>query len=213
MKILVTGFDPFGDESINPSIEAVKRLPKEIAGNQIIPLEIPTIAYKSLQLIEEAILKYDPEVILSIGQAGGRAGLSVERVGINCDDYRILDNAGNQPIDDPIFSDGPAAYFSDLPIKAMVEKMKEKEIPAFVSNSAGTFVCNHVLYGVCHLIKTKYPGKRSGFIHIPFLPEQVLDKPTVASMSLEKILEGLIVSLEVISSTTKDIKVIGGEIH
>lgn len=176
MKILVTGFDPFGGEKINPAIESVKKLPDEIAGAKIIKLEIPTVCHQSLKVIDEAIAKYDPDVILSIGQAGGRSEISVERIGINIDDCRIPDNAGNQIIDEPVFKDGPAAYFVNLPIKAMVAKIKEHQIPAAVSNTAGTFVCNHVTYGVRHLIETKYQGKRSGFIHIPFLPQQVVDK-------------------------------------
>ncbi len=213
MKILVTGFDPFGGEKINPAIESVKKLPSSIAGWDIIPLEIPTICHQSLQVIEKAIQQHQPDVILSIGQAGGRVDLSVERVGINCDDCRIPDNAGQQIIDEPVYADGPAAYFSTLPIKAMVENIKSKGIPASVSNTAGTFVCNHVLYGVSHLIATKYPGKRSGFIHIPFLPEQVLDKKNMASMSLSMIVEGLVIAIETIATTDQDIKVVGGETH
>ena len=120
MKILVTGFDPFGGEKINPAIESVKKLPDEIAGAKIIKLEIPTVCHQSLKVIDEAIAKYDPDVILSIGQAGGRSEISVERIGINIDDCRIPDNAGNQIIDEPVFKDGPAAYFVNLPIKAMV---------------------------------------------------------------------------------------------
>lgn len=172
MKILVTGFDPFGGEAVNPALETVKRLPEKIGEAEIIKLEIPTVRQKSLQAIGRAIEKYDPDVILSVGQAGGRADITVERVGINVDDYRIADNEGNQIIDEPVVPGGPAAYFVTVPIKAMVAKIQEKGIPASVSNTAGTFVCNHVTYGVCHLLATKYPEKRSGFVHIPYLPEQ-----------------------------------------
>ena len=152
MKILVTGFDPFGGESINPAIESVKRLPDSIGENRIIKLEIPTVAKKSISKIEEAIIEHDPDIILSVGQAGGRSDITVERVGINIDDFRIKDNEGNQFIDEPVFKDGESAYFSYLPIKAMVENIISKGIPASVSNTAGTFVCNHVLYGVRYLI-------------------------------------------------------------
>lgn len=176
MKILVTGFDPFGGESINPAIESVKRLPEVIGGAQIVKLEIPTVVHKSLAVIREAILKEDPDMILSIGQAGGRAEITVERVGINVDDCRISDNEGNQPVDELIYADGPDAYFVTLPIKAMVKAMQEAGIPASVSNSAGTFVCNHVTYGVRYLIEKEFPGKRSGFIHIPYLPSQAASK-------------------------------------
>ena len=163
MKILVTGFDPFGGEKINPAIESVKRLPDIIAGAEIIKLEIPTVAKKSLQKIDETIEKYNPDVILSIGQAGGRFDITVERVGINIDDFRIADNEGNQIIDEPVFPDGDSAYFSNLPVKSMVENIRKQNIPASVSYTAGTFVCNHVLYGVRYLTEKKYKGKKSGF--------------------------------------------------
>ena len=213
MKILVTGFDPFGGDKINPAIESVKLLPDEIAGAQIIKLEIPTIWHQSLKVIDEAIAKYDPDVVLSIGQAGGRTAITVERIGINIDDCRIPDNAGQQIIDEPVFEDGPTAYFSNLPIKAMVARICEKNIPAAVSNTAGTFVCNHVLYGVRYIIETKYPGKRSGFIHIPFLPEQVIERANTASMSLSTIVEGLCAAIEAIVDTKEDLKVTGGATH
>lgn len=213
MKILVTGFDPFGGETINPAIESVKKLPDEIAGAKIVKLEIPTVCHKSLMVIDEAISEYNPDVVLSIGQAGGRPDITVERVGINVDDCRIPDNEGNQIIDEPVFPDGPTAYFVNIPIKAMVQKIQERNIPASVSNSAGTFVCNHVTYGVRHIIETKYPGKKSGFIHIPFLPQQVIEKRNMPSMALDMIVEGLIAAIEAIVETEEDVKVTGGAIH
>lgn len=213
MKILVTGFDPFGGEKINPAIESVKKLPNTIANATIIKMEIPTVCHKSLKIIDEAIQKYDPDVILSIGQAGGRADITVERIGINIDDCKIPDNEGKQIIDEPIFPNGPDAYFVNLPIKAIVQKIKKKNIPASISNTAGTFVCNHVTYGTRHLIETKYPEKRSGFIHIPFLPEQVLHKNNVPSMNLDTIVSGLTAAIEAIVETKDDIKITGGKIH
>lgn len=213
MKILVTGFDPFGGEPINPAIETVKRLPDVIAGAEILKLEVPTVCHKSLQVIDEAIKKYDPDVILSIGQAGGRPDITVERVGINVDDCRIPDNEGNQKIDEPVYPDGPAAYFVTIPIKAMVQKIQSKGIPASISNTAGTFVCNHVTYGVCHLVATKYLGKRSGFIHIPYLPQQVTNKSNMPSMSQNLLVEGITAAIEAIVETKKDIKVTGGATH
>lgn len=198
MKILVTGFDPFGGEAINPAIETVKRLPDTIAGAEIIKKEIPTVRHKSLQVIDEAMAEYDPDVVLSVGQAGGRSEITVERVGINVDDFRIPDNEGNQVIDEPICPGGPDAYFVTVPIKTMVRRIQSRNIPASVSNSAGTFVCNHVTYGVCHLISRKYPGKRSGFIHIPFLPRQVVDKPNMPSMSQELMVEAIEAAIEAI---------------
>ena len=216
MKILVTGFDPFGGEKINPALETIKRLPDTILGAQIIKLEIPTVVGKSLAKIKEAVEKENPDVVLSIGQAGGRSEITVERVGINIDDCRIPDNEGNQPIDEPVVKGGPAAYFVTVPIKAIVENIKAHNIPASISNTAGTFICNHVCYGVAHLAATRTAtGKtmKSGFIHIPFLPEQVIGKPALTpSMSLETIVSGITHALEAIVEHGSDIKVSGGKI-
>ena len=213
MKILVTGFDPFGGEKINPAIESVKRLPDKILDAEIIKLEIPTVIGKSVDKIREKIKEVEPDVVLSIGQAGGRPDITVERVGINCDDCRIKDNEGNQPIDEKVVEDGPAAYFATIPIKAMVEHIKEGKIPASVSNTAGTFICNHVLYGVCHIKATEYPNMRTGFIHIPFLPEQVTDKKNMPSIDLDKIVKGLELAIEAIITNEEDIVVTGGKTH
>lgn len=216
MKILVTGFDPFGGEKINPALETIKRLPDEILGAQIIKLEIPTVVGKSLAKITEAVEKENPDVVLSIGQAGGRADITVERIGINIDDCRIPDNEGNQPIDEPVIKGCPAAYFVTIPIKAIVEKIKANKIPASISNTAGTFICNHVCYGVAHLAAARTAaGKpmKSGFIHIPLLPEQAIGKPVLTpSMSLETIISGITHALEAIVEHSSDIKVSGGKI-
>ena len=212
MKILVTGFDPFGGEPINPAIESVKKLPDNIAGAEIIKLEIPTVRKKSLEKIEKAINEHNPDVILSIGQAGGRFDISIERVGINLDDFRIPDNEGNQIIDEPIFPDGENSYFVKLPVKAMVQNVQKNNIPASVSYTAGTFVCNHVLYGVMYLIEKKYKGKKSGFIHIPFLPQQVVDKRNTPSMELNTIVKGLTAAIEAIVKNNEDIKEVGGTV-
>lgn len=216
MKILVTGFDPFGGEKINPALETIKRLPDTILGAQIIKLEIPTVVGKSLAKIKEAVEKENPDAVLSIGQAGGRSEITVERVGINIDDCRIPDNEGNQPIDEPVVKGGPAAYFVTVPIKAIVENIKAHNIPASISNTAGTFICNHVCYGVAHLAAQRTAaGKpmKSGFIHIPFLPEQVIGKPALTpSMSLETIISGITHALEAIVKHGSDIKVSGGKI-
>ena len=216
MKILVTGFDPFGGEKINPALETIKRLPDTILGAQIIKLEIPTVVGKSLAKIKEAVEKENPDVVLSIGQAGGRSEITVERIGINIDDCRIPDNEGNQPIDEPVIKGGPAAYFVTIPIKAIVENIQAHNIPASISNTAGTFICNHVCYGVAHLAAQRTAaGKpmKSGFIHIPFLPEQVIGKPALTpSMSLETIVSGITHALEAIVEHSFDIKVSGGNI-
>ena len=212
MKILVTGFDPFGGEPINPAIESVKRLPDNIAGAEIIKLEIPTVRKKSLEKIEKAINEHNPDVILSIGQAGGRFDISIERIGINLDDFRIPDNEGNQIIDEPVFPDGENSYFVKLPVKSMVQNVQKNNIPASVSYTAGTFVCNHVLYGVLYLIEKKYKGKKSGFIHIPFLPQQVVDKRNMPSMELNTIVKGLTAAIEAIVKNNEDIKEVGGTV-
>ena len=213
MKILVTGFDPFNNDIINPSIEAVRLLPNFINEVEIIKIEVPTVFFKSLNIIEEAIIKYQPDVVLSIGQAGGRSDISIERIGINIDDAKIVDNENNQIIDDKIFVDGPDAYFTTLPIKAMVENIKKYGIPSSISNSAGTFVCNHVTYGVAHLLATKYANKRSGFIHIPYLPSQTLMFSNVASMELNTIVKAIIYAIHAIIENENDIKVTGGKLH
>lgn len=212
MKILITGFDPFGGENINPALEAVKKLPDTILGQEIIKIEIPTVFRKSLDKIEENIQKHNPDVVISIGQAGGRFGITPERVAINMDDARIKDNEGNQPIDISIYEDGESAYFSTLPIKAMVKEMNDNGIPASVSNTAGTFVCNHVMYGVLYLIDKKYPNIRGGFIHVPYIPSQVTTKPNTPSMSIDDIAKGLELSIKAVIENSSDIKTVGGTI-
>ncbi len=212
MKILITGFDPFGGENINPALEAVKKLPDTILGQEIIKIEIPTVFRKSLEKIEENIQKHNPDVVISVGQAGGRFGVTPERVAINIDDARIKDNEGNQPIDISIYEDGENAYFSNLPIKAMVKEMNDNGIPASVSNTAGTFVCNHVMYGILYLIDKKYPNIRGGFIHVPYIPSQVTTKPNTPSMSIDDIAKGLELSIKAVIENSSDIKTVGGTI-
>ena len=191
MKVLVTGFDPFGGEQVNPAIEAVKWLPDEIAGAQIIKLEIPTIFDKSAELIHEAIIKNHPYYVINIGQAGGRAAITPELVAINFDDGSIPDNAGFQPIDSTIHIDGPAAYFTQLPVKKMVKAIREAGLPARVSTTAGTYVCNHVMYQVQYMRDKEFPWLKAGLIHIPFLPSQVTNEYNQPSMNLGDIVAGL----------------------
>lgn len=215
MKILVTGFDPFGGEKINPAIEAVKLLPNTIKGVEIEKLEIPTVFHKSAEVVREKMNEFKPDVVLNIGQAGGRMGLTPERVAINQDDARIPDNEGNQPIDVAIQEDGEPAYFSKLPIKAMVEAMKNAGIPASVSNTAGTFVCNHIMYQTLYLVDKEFPEVKAGFMHIPFMTEQVLDKPNQPAMSLTDMARGIEAAIEAIVeyNDKDDIQVIGGATH
>lgn len=214
MNILVTGFDPFGGEKVNPALEAVKSLPSEIHGAEIHWVEIPTVFYKAADVLETAIVRFQPDAVLCIGQAGGRASLTPERVAINQDDARIPDNQGNQPIDTPIRLDGEAAYFSTLPIKAMVQAIKEEGLPATVSNTAGTFVCNHLMYQALYLADKKFPNMRAGFMHIPYMTEQVINKPNTASMNLTDIVRGIEAAIgAIVDYKDKDIKLVGGTNH
>lgn len=211
-KVLVTGFDHFGGDAMNPAFEAVKLMPDMINDATIIKLEVPTVFKKSIDVLKEAIAKEKPEVVVCVGQAGGRFDVTPERVAINQDDARIPDNEKNQPIDVPIFEDGDTAYFSKLPIKAMVATMREGGVPASVSNSAGTFVCNHIMYGLLYLIDKEFPDIRGGFIHVPFATEQVIDRPNAPSLTLEQIAEGLRLSVVAILENEEDHKVVGGAI-
>ena len=214
MKILVTGFDPFGGEKVNPALEAVKSLPSVIHGAEIRWVEIPTVFYQSAEVLETEIVRYQPDVVLCIGQAGGRASLTPERVAINQDDARIPDNDGNQPIDTPIRLDGEAAYFSTLPIKAMVQAIKEVGLPATVSNTAGTFVCNHLMYQALYLSDKKFLNMRAGFMHIPYMTEQVINKPNTASMNLADIVKGIEAAIgAIVDYKDKDLKIVGGATH
>lgn len=211
--ILVTGFDPFGGEAINPAWESVKRLAEVEAGEyRIVTRQLPTVFGKSVELLLQAIREISPDLVFCIGQAGGRADISIERVAINVDDARIPDNAGKQPIDTPIVEDGPVAYWSSLPIKAIVKEMRAKGIPASVSQTAGTFVCNHLFYGLMHALDKEYPAVRGGFVHIPYLPEQAAKHPGQPSMSVETIVNGLQIAIETAVNHERDIVEGGGQI-
>lgn len=212
MKILVTAFDPFGDEPVNPALEAVKLINEDHIRAELVKLEVPTIFHESIDLVAEKIREEKPDVVVAVGQAGGRFDITPERVAINEDDARIEDNAGNQPIDVPIKEDGEPAYFTTLPIKAMVEAIREAGLPASVSNSAGTFVCNHLMYGILYTLAKELPEARGGFIHVPFIPEQVVDKRNMPSMALEDMVKGLEAALNAIVDNSKDIKAVGGTI-
>ena len=213
MKILVTAFDPFGGESINPALEAVKLMKDTIEGAEIVKLEIPTVFRKSIDKTREAIEKENPDVVLCVGQAGGRFEVTPERVAINVDDARIPDNESNQPIDVPIYEDGKPAYFSTLPVKAMVEAIRSEGLPSSLSNSAGTFVCNHIMYGVLYTIDKMGKDIRAGFVHVPFIPHQVARRPAPApSMSMEDIARALEAAVSAIVKNEEDIVAVGGKI-
>lgn len=186
-KLLITGFDPFGGQTVNPSWEAVRLLPDRIGAYELTRLEIPTVYGEGAARILRAAEGLHPDVILSIGQAGGRRGITPEVVGINLREARIPDNSGFQPVNEAIVPDGPAAYFATVPVRAMVQAMTDAGLPCALSYSAGAFVCNDVLYTLLH--RCHGSAVRAGFIHVPFLPEQA--KEDTPSMPLEDIVHAL----------------------
>lgn len=192
-KLLITGFDPFGGESINPAWEAVRLLPDVIRDFELVKLEIPTVFGAAAQVVIDKAEEIHPDAIISVGQAGGRAAVTPEMVGINLRYASIPDNMGALPCDIPIAEGGPAAYFSTLPVRAMAKAICDAGLPGAVSYSAGSFVCNDVLYSLLH----RFDGTavRAGFIHVPFLPEQSADKP---SLPLEQTAAALRAAIEAI---------------
>ena len=204
-KLLLTAFTPFDGERINPALEAVKLVKDKIGNLEIIKLEVPTVFGKSIDTVREAIEREKPDFVLSIGQAGGRAEITPERVAINLNDARIPDNEGNQPIDEPIFPDGENAYFSTLPVKAMVEAIRREGLPSSLSNSAGTYVCNHLMYGVLYYLD-KRPSMKAGFIHVPYIPEQVKNKKEMPALPLSDIVRGLEAAILAVEENELDLK-------
>ncbi len=210
MKALVTGFEPFGGEPINPALEALERLPPRLGAVAIATRVLPAVFGQALDALEEAVRETAPDIVLCVGLAGGRAALSLERVAINIDDARIPDNKGRQPIDLPVVAGGPAAYFATLPIKAVVAALREAGLPAIVSNSAGTFVCNHVFYGLMHLAATRRLDFRGGFLHVPYLPSQGARQDDAPSMALDEIVRGIEIVLTVAAARRDDIAIAEG---
>jgi pyroglutamyl-peptidase len=210
--VLLTGFEPFDNATINPAWEAVHAL-KGWSGEgfRIEVRQLPCVFGLANEVLREAVDALRPDVVIAVGQAGGRAELSVERLAINVDDASILDNAGNQPVDAVIVAGGPAAYFATLPIKAIVREMRARGLVAGVSQTAGTFVCNHVFYGLMH--HTAGRALRGGFIHVPYLPEQAEAFPGAPSMALDDIVEGLRVAVEVTLAVGNDVSEAGGATH
>lgn len=208
--VLVTGFDPFGGCAVNPSCEAVLALHgRTLAGHRVIGAELPTVFGASLQRLDALLEEHQPGLVLCVGQAGGRPALSLERVAINVDDARIPDNAGAQPVDTPVVAGAPAAYFSTLPIKAMLRALQAQGVRAEVSQTAGTFVCNHVFYGLMHrLALPRWRGTRGGFVHVPWLPGQ--GEP---SMPLEEITRGLAAAITCALQTHEDEHHAAGALH
>lgn len=194
--VLLTGFEPFGGETINPSWRAVAALDGErIGGHRIVARTLPTAFTASLPVLHQALEELAPACVLAIGQAGGRAQVSLERVAINLIDARIPDNDGEQPIDAPVVEGGPSAYFSTLPLKSMLTALRVQGVPAEISHSAGTYVCNHVFYALMHALREQ-PHVRAGFVHVPFLPEQAIRHPGAPSMSHTTLVESLRIMVE-----------------
>ncbi|MGW2330970.1 pyroglutamyl-peptidase I [Streptomyces sp. NPDC001700] len=176
-RILLTGFEPFGGSAVNPSWQAVSLVAADPPpGLTVTAARLSCVFGTALDELRAAVEQSDPEVVVCVGEAGGRPDITVERVAINVNDARIPDNAGRQPVDGPVVEGGPAAYFATLPVKACAAAVRAAGIPASVSQTAGTFVCNHVFYGLAHLIATERPALRGGFVHVPYLPEQVVDR-------------------------------------
>lgn len=208
-NVLVTGFEPFGGEKINPSEEIARQLNgRVIQGRSVVGAILPCAFGAANIEMRRLLREVKPELVIAVGQAGGRAEITPERVAINVDDARISDNADTQPVDARIVPRGPVAYWSTLPIKAIVATLRAQGIPAAVSQTAGTFVCNHVFYGLMHALKSKR-GVRAGFIHVPFLPEQAgKGRP---SLSQEKMVEAIALAVDVSLRTRRDLRVGGGQ--
>ena len=199
MKILVTGFDPFGGETVNPAWEAVSRLPDHIGGAEILRLQVPTVFGKAPEAVLQMAEREKPDYIVAVGQAAGRTAITPERIAINYEEASIPDNAGFQPSGGPVVEGGPDGYFSLLPVREMVEAIRDAGLPGKVSNTAGTFVCNHLMYHILHACHTRFPGVRGGFIHVPCIPEQQAGHPEWFALELSEIVKGLTAALEVLA--------------
>jgi pyroglutamyl-peptidase len=209
--VLLTGFEPFGGETLNPSQEIARHWHgRVIGGHRVAGALLPCVFGAAITELKKQIRATKPVLVICVGQAGGRAEITPERVAINVDDARIPDNAGRQPVDRAIVRGGPAAYWSTLPIKAITAALRQHGIPASVSQTAGTFVCNHAFYGLMHALRPKN-GVRGGFIHVPFLPEQA--KKGQPSLPLETMVEAIGVAIATALTTRRDVKSGGGQTH
>lgn len=212
-RVLLTGFEPFGGEAVNPSWQAVRAVaehPPE--GVELSVAQLPCVFGTALDALRAAVAATTPDVVLCVGQAGGRPDITVERIAVNLDDARIPDNAGARPLDEPVVPGGPAAYFATLPVKACVAAVREAGLPASLSHTAGTFVCNHVFYGLLHLAATEHPGLRGGFVHVPYAPEQVTDR-ALPSLPVAAAAAALRVIAITAAGRDQDIRVAGGTTH
>lgn len=214
-SILLTGFEPFAESTTNPSWQAVERTAARWPGPETLHIaKLPVVFGECAQAMRSRIHRHQPDLVIAVGQAGAPPQITPERIAINVDDARIPDNAGAQPIDVPIVAGGPAAYFSTLPIKAAVEAMRQRGIPAAVSNSAGTYVCNHIFYAIMHELAREFPKTRGGFVHVPFTPDQVAHmQEAKPSLSLDLIAEGLLTIIRTSLASPIDLAIAGGTEH
>ncbi|HVR49516.1 MAG TPA: pyroglutamyl-peptidase I [Pseudorhodoferax sp.] len=214
--VLVTGFEPFDGDALNPSWEAARALHGwQVDGATVQAVQLPCVFGQAVERLQAALAQHRPVLVVGLGLAAGRAEWQPERIAINCDDARIADNAGQQPIDTPVVAGAPAAYFSTLPIKAIVRALRAAGLPASVSNSAGTFVCNHVFYALMHSLRGQSgaSGVRGGFVHVPCLPEQAVGRPGVVGMALDAQVQALRVLLRTALAVQTDIAEEGGRLH
>lgn len=212
--VLLTGFDPFGGDSLNPSWLAVSALDGEvIAGHRVVAMQLPTAFARAARALRAALRRHRPALVLCVGQAGGRACMSLERVAVNVIDARIADNDGAQPVDVPCVKGAPAAYFGTLPAKAMHRALVDAGIPAEVSNTAGTFVCNHVFFVLMHALAAEGTAARGGFMHIPYLPEQAARHAGAPALALDTVVAGLRIALGVALRTRRDRALGAGTLH
>lgn len=211
--VLVTGFEPFDQDPVNPSWEVARALDGWDGGGATVrAVQLPCVFGLAVERLDQALARWQPRLVVGLGLAAGRSEWTPERVAINCDDARIPDNAGRQPVDQAVVQGGPAAYFSTLPVKAIVQSLRAAGLPASVSNTAGTFVCNHVFYALMHRLAER-PGVRGGFVHVPALPEQAARHPGLPSMALDTQVQALRVTLRTALAVTEDIVVAGGQLH
>lgn len=212
--ILLTGFEPFGGETSNPSWTAAHHAAELLRadGHDAVAVELPCVFGEALTVLDGALAQYRPELVVCAGQAGGRARISLERIAINCDDARIPDNAGHAPVDEPVVPGAPVAYFSTLPLKAALAALAGAGIPAEVSQTAGTYVCNHVFYGLMHSLRLT-PATRGGFVHVPYGPDQVPAGSGFASLPLEQMAQALAVVVRTALATTADLRIAAGATH
>lgn len=212
--ILLTGFEPFNNDVINPSWEAVRALNDWHEGDfTVVGRQLPCAFGLASRAMHQAVEELQPSVVIMVGQAGGRVDMTVERIAINVDDTGIHDNRKVLRVDLPVVAGGPAAYFSTLPIKAIVHRLREAGLPASVSQTAGTFVCNHVFYSLMHQAAEWGTTMRAGLIHIPYLPQQAAGRPGAASMKLEDMIEGLRIAVRTVLAYDVDMREAGGVTH